>query len=288
MKLRHAWIIGWLACLGCHSLVALKLDPEGEPPDPLWEQGQAAMRRGQAERAIQLYEQSLANNPSRTRNHLSLAAAHVEAGNDDAACEHLGQYLASQPEHFSLRVQYGELLLKLHRSAEARVQFERFISDAPEGGLKDLRGLIHGHGRLMDIAEQEEDAYAAHLHRGIGLFLLASCRAKLPEPEEQLPVEGLLWKAIGELTQAHDLCPAEAQPCWYLYSLWRRLGQRQNAMHWLRQTIDTAPFSLLTPAEQRGLQMAQRGQENLVARSGMSKCLAPVPKLPGALLHAIP
>jgi hypothetical protein len=268
MKLRHGWIICWLACLGCHSLVAMKLDPEGEPPDPLWEQGQAAMREGQAERAIQLYEQSLANDPRRTRNHLSLAAAHLEAGNDQAACDHLNQYLASQPDHFSLRVQYGELLLKLHRSAEARAQFERFLTDAPEGGLKELRGLIHGHGRLMDLAEVEQDAYATRLHRGIGLFLLACCRSELPEPDEQLPVEGLLWKAATELTQAHDICPDEAQPCWYLYGVWRKLGQMQNAIHWLRLTLDSAPFTFLTPAEQRALQMAQRGQENIAVRGG--------------------
>ena len=57
------------------------------------------MRQGQPQRAIGFYEQSLAADPAFTRCHMSLAAAYLEAGHDEAACVHLGKYLAAHPGH---------------------------------------------------------------------------------------------------------------------------------------------------------------------------------------------
>src|SRR5207248_6046552 len=95
--------------------------------------------------------------------------------------------------------------------------------------------LLHCHSRLMAIAEQSEDVYNEHLHRGIGLFLLARSRAALADVDEELSAEGLFFKAAAELTLAHLERPEEARPCWYLYEIWSRLGQRQPALCRLRQ-----------------------------------------------------
>src|SRR5208337_4842084 len=116
--------------------------------------------------------------------------------------------------------------------------------------------LIHCHARLMEIAESIEDDYDEHLHRGIGLLLLAQQRAILPEPEGELPAEGLLCKAAGELTLARTDRPAEARPNWYLHEVWSRLAQRQPALRCLRAAVDAAPFSYLTGAEKRNLHVA--------------------------------
>ncbi len=256
MRLRHGWVVGWLACLGCHSVVAVHLDAEPDPADWLWHQGQEAMRQGQPNQAIPYYEHSLALAPQGSRNHLSLAAAHLENGDEASAAAHLAQYLAYHPEQVAVRIQYAELLWRLQRFAEAGVEYEKYVADAAEAGASNRRRWIHCHGRLLEVAEKTGDRYAEYLHRGIGLYLLACCRTELDDPQGALPAEGLLCKAATELTQAHDLAPDEARPCWYLYAVWQRLAQPQTAGRWLREAQAAALFSTLTPAEQRGLVLA--------------------------------
>jgi tetratricopeptide (TPR) repeat protein len=261
MVLRSAWSPLFLICVGCQGLVALEPDAGSVAATTLWEQGQAAMREGQTARAIDFYEQSLAADPAFTRNQLSLAAAYLESGNDVEACAHLASYVAAHPEHLVIRTHYAELLLRLHRVQEGCAEFERFIADMQEQQDDDVRALIHCHSRLMEVGEATEDEYAVHLHRGIGLYLLARERVATDEPEGDLPTEGLLCKAAGELSVAHTLRPGDARPCWYLYAVWSRLGQQQPARRCLHEAEAAAPFSYLTPAEQRSLQLAARGPE---------------------------
>jgi tetratricopeptide (TPR) repeat protein len=252
----RSWFWLWLIFFGCQALPSAEMEQEPPAAIQLWEQGQAAMRHGQPEKAIQLYEQSLAADPTMGRNHLSLAAAFLETNDSASACEHLGLYVAAHPDQLVIRGRYAELLWRLRRWAEARTQFERFIADAQEQGGPAARNLIHCHSRLTEIAEATEDTYSEHLHRGIGLFLLARVRATLPDPEGELPVETLLCRAAAELTLARQEHPEEARPCWYLYEVWSQLGQRHPALHRLREANAAAPFSYLTPAEERGLHLA--------------------------------
>jgi tetratricopeptide (TPR) repeat protein len=219
------------------------------------------LRQGRPEEAVACYQQSLAADPRFDRVHLSLAAAYLEMDDPKAACAHLGLYLQGRPDHLLVRAQYAELLHRLERPAEARVQFERFVADSQDCGDLHNRYLIHCHTRLMEIAEDEASDYDEYLHRGIGLWLLARQRLTLPDPEGQLSVQGLLCKAAGELTQARQERPDEARPCWYLYQVWTQLGQRQPALRWLRQAESAAPFSYLTPAEKGRLYLACRDLE---------------------------
>jgi len=261
--LRRSWPFLCLVCLGCHSLPGMirDADPESGPSlsaqaKELWEKGQEAMQQEQPKQAIVFYEQSLAQDPALTCNFLSLAAAHLECGNEEIAGAYLARYVDSHPEHLSVRAFFAELLLRLHRTQEARCQLERFIADAQDAAGEQESPLIHGHSRLMEIAETEDNAYEAHLNRGIGLYLLARRRADLDDPEGELPAGGLLWKAVQELAQAQALRPREARPCWYLYAAWHGLAQEQPARRWLRLGLENAPFSTLTPAEQRALYRA--------------------------------
>jgi tetratricopeptide (TPR) repeat protein len=253
LMLRRGWLI--CLCLGCHSLAGVEPEPEKAPANELWQEGQAAMRQRQPEEAIRLYRKSLELDASLTCNYLSLAAAYLECGKEEAACDNLGKYLEHHPEHLAGRAHYAELLFKLRRTAEARAQFARFTVEAQETGDAPSR-MIHAVSRLMEIAAGESDAYEEHLNRGIGLYLLACRRAVLADPDGDLPASGLLWKAVCELRLAHELRPGEARPCWYLYSTWRALGQHQPAQRWLRCTLDKALFSSLNPAEQRSLHLA--------------------------------
>jgi tetratricopeptide (TPR) repeat protein len=224
----------------------------------LWEQGQQALEQGKPDLAIRCFRRSLALDPTLARNHLSLAAAHLEKGEEEEACPHLASYLQANPAHLAVRAHYAELLLRLGRADDARVEFERFAAESPADDATELKQLIHCHSRLMEIAECGVEPYAEHLHRGIGLYLLARQRAADVDAGARGGEEAYLCKAAAELTQAHAERPDEAQPSWYLYEVWTRLDRHQPAVRNLREAADAAPFSYLTPAEQGGLRLAAR------------------------------
>jgi tetratricopeptide (TPR) repeat protein len=254
-----------LVGVGCHWLAAMQGEVPPTGAEKLWEQGQEAMRLGQPARAIKFYEQSLAIDGGLNRNHMSLAAAYLEAGDDAGACSHLGKYVAAHPDQLRVRANYAELLWRLRRFSEARTEFERFLADAQDEN-EDLRLMIQGHSRLMEMAEARQDVYELHLHRGIGLFLLAQRLKASDSRPEELSSEGLLCRAAGELALAQALRPDEARPCWYLHAVWTHLAQRHPALRWLCAAEKASGFSFLTPAEQRSLALACRQRDALRQR----------------------
>jgi tetratricopeptide (TPR) repeat protein len=192
--------------------------------------------------------------------HLNLAAAYLLQGQEDQAASHLLRYLEGRPAHAIVRIQLAELLLRLDRPDEARTHYARFCADVQDQAGAAQDHLVQSHTRLMEIAEDDGDEYAEHLHRGIGLYLLALKNAKTGNKLGQA-TEGLLFKAAAELTLARRRAPREAQPCWYLYLVWSQLGQQQPASRWLEAAAATAPLSDLTAAEQRDLHLALRRNE---------------------------
>jgi hypothetical protein len=107
----------------------------------------------------------------------------------------------------------------------------------------------------MAIAQRTSDTYAEHLHRGIGLYLIARQSAA----EDEAAAEGLLCKAAGELMLAQCERAEEARPSWYLHLVWARLGQSLPAERSLRRAAGAASQADLTPAEQRDLAVATVG-----------------------------
>jgi hypothetical protein len=237
MTRRRGWVLCWLLCVGCQA---------AGPGTP----------GGEDERPLGFFESTLTGLPQAARSHLSQAAALLEKGEETAAAEHLAIYLTHHSEHFEVRVHYAELLFRRAQLGLAREEFARSIAQAQERGDQTLRQRLHCHGMLLEIAEIENDQYASHFHRGVGLYLLALERSKLPDPAGQLPVEGLLCRAAAELAVARAERPDEARPCWYLHQVWSALGQQGPATRWLERASAAAPFTSLTPAEQRGLQLA--------------------------------
>ncbi len=259
-RLHGVGVLLLLLAMG-RQLTAAEPDAAPTPAQRLWEQGQDALRDGRTDEAVRCYEKSLALDPTLVNNHLSLAAACLDKGDDQGAAPHLARYLEAKPDHYTVRAHYAELLLRLHDDRAARLQYERFDADVQDHEDAARQELVHCHSRLMEIADRENDDYAAHLHRGIGLYLLAGRRELLPADEDDLSAESLLCKAAGELTLARRERPEEARPCWYLFAVWSRLAQRQPAARWLRAAETVAPFSYLTPAERQGLQLALRDLE---------------------------
>jgi tetratricopeptide (TPR) repeat protein len=230
------------------------------PGLPEWEKGQQAMLEGRTEQAVAAFQQSLKQDPGLVRNHLSLAAAYLAQGQEEKAAEQLKQYLNKQPDHYVVRGEYAELLLRLDQLEAAREQFERFEADIQENETLARQHLVHCNSRLLEIATRLEDDYAVHLHRGIALYWLARQRAEITDAGDELSSEGLLCQSASEFVLARRARPDEARPCWYLHEVWSQLAQCQPAARWLRAADEAAPFSYLTPAEQRNLHLACRRQ----------------------------
>ncbi len=244
------------ALLYATSTVAAEPTTAVSPAILRWQMGQEALRNGDVDNAIDLYQQSLKLDAELARNYLSMAAAYSAKGDEERAVGNLARYVSKQPDHVVARIHLGELLLRLKRPEAARLQFDRCATDLQEHHEIAADKLIHCESRLMELADAMEDDYGAHLHRGIGLYLLACERATLPDLEGELAVEGLLFKAAAELSAARVELPDEARPCWYLHKVWSRLGQQKPAARWLGIAEEAAAFSRLTPTEQRELRTA--------------------------------
>ena len=145
------------------------------------------------------------------------------------------------------RAQLADLLARLDRLPEAQAEYEAAAAKAQDGPPVVKKELVHYHTRLMEIAQQRADEYAEHLHRGVGLYLVA---ARLAERDaEPGDVERLLCKAAAALKLAQEQRPDDARAAWYLYRVWTQLDQPRPAAKALRQAVASAPFSALTPAE---------------------------------------
>jgi hypothetical protein len=232
----------------------------------LWTQGQQALQKGDSQKAIELFEESLASDSKLVRNYLSLAAAWMDRNNEVKASLYLALYVAAHPEHLAVRFQYIDLLERQKRATEVRLELDTLIAEIQEMDSIPEDQLIHCHSKLMQMGEASENEYEEHLHRGIGLYLLSRQRDMLGKDPEMFCSEGLLCKAAAELTLAARIRADEARPQLYLHAVWSRLRQSQPAGKSLRAAEDAAPFTYLTPAEHRRLQLASRQRDQVASR----------------------
>jgi tetratricopeptide (TPR) repeat protein len=187
--------------------------------------------------------------PPAAPDELTLAADCLERGDDSAAATHLERHVGQYPDQIVFRARLADLLARLDRLPEAQAHFEAAASSAQDGSPAARREMVHYHTRLMEIARARDDAYAEHLHRGIGLYLVGSRLADKDAGE----AERLLCKAATALKEAQAMRPDDARPAWYLYRVWSQLDQPRPAERALRKAIALAPFSRLTAAESREL-----------------------------------
>jgi hypothetical protein len=242
-----------LACtFGCrHSAVGYRPSAIGNLPSAEIEQSDLLSSFDDSRQPVSEVAQS-----AQSEQHLHQAVALLEKGKDAEATTHLERYVAERPDQLIARANLGELLFRQHRFEDCKFHFELFIACAQEQGDAAFRYLIHCHSRLVEVSEEEEDAYEEHLNRGIGLYLLACRRASEPNPDAEPTVDALLCRAAVELREAREEQPDEARPQLYLYQIWSRLGQQAAALQALHGADTCQLFGRLTPLERRELQMA--------------------------------
>lgn len=187
---------------------------------------------------------------------LERAAAQLAQGQELAAVTLLEEYLNYEPRHLFIRAQVGELLFRQQKWAAARQHFQWCVGLAQEFGHPAYKYLIHAHSRLVDIAEAEENAFAEHLHRGIGLYELACHREKEAEPISPAELTSIFGRSLLSLQDARSADPTAARPHWYLYLVWSRLGQYAAARRSLEEADQRKFFAELTPSERRQMQTA--------------------------------
>lgn len=190
---------------------------------------------------------------------LTQAAACIERGELTAAIDIIARHVQDHPEQFTVRAYLAEMYWRQDRWPDAQIEFARFIADAQSSGAEPAR-LIHGHTRLMAIAEKTGDRDMEHLHRGIGLYWLARREPK------QSTAECLYCKAAGELSVAERARPDDARPKWYLHQVWSALEQPTRARNYLSAAARQSGFSDLTPAELADLSLARAAESASTAQ----------------------
>ncbi len=186
---------------------------------------------------------------------LGLAAACIEKGDSAGAAEQLAKHLQAHPDQIMIRAYLAEVLLKMKRFAEAQHQFERFIADAQEAKGPANKHILHCHTRLMEIAQERDDLYGEHLHRGIGMVLLARQLAAEIDSADVEPGfrERLLCKGVAELNKAKKLRPDEPRPYCYLFEAFIKLDQPRSADRAWQTARNRSALLPLSLSEQKTL-----------------------------------
>lgn len=229
------WLaVGAMAVFGCQSVVAPKV---AEPPTPT----PSALLRVAA-KPPDVVPVSAFQPPEPAADHLALAAACVERGDQPAAATHLERYVRANPDQLMFRAHLAELLLKTGQDERAKFHFDTFVADAQSATGPAKAHLVHCHTRLMELGNRADDRHAELLHRGIGLLLLVRDQDADPKARDDEFREQMLCQSIRALTDAKELKPTDPRPLVYLAEAHDRAGNRRGA-----DTARAAARTLSTP-----------------------------------------
>ncbi len=188
----------------------------------------------------------VAPEPDEPIDHLALAADALDRGDERTASLRFAAHLHDFPDDAATLFQLAELLFKQDRTTEAYREFEAFVSVAQPATGPVRKLLPHAHTRLMQLAQESDDAAAEQLHRGIGLVVLAMQWDAAPDRADDGLEHRTLMKAVRALRAARGAHPARANL--YLALAYDRLGQLSAVRSALRNAEAANPFAL-TPWE---------------------------------------
>ncbi|NQU10975.1 tetratricopeptide repeat protein, partial [bacterium] len=130
--------------------VALRLDPGAAGPN--LDLGIAFGRQGDLAAAAEHFQAALARDPNLMEAHFNLAGVLPTLGNPDAALPHYAAAARLAPADPDVQRQWGRLLARLGRSAEARLRLALALELARAAGRDDLLGQIAAEQQALDTA----------------------------------------------------------------------------------------------------------------------------------------
>lgn len=175
-------------------------------------------------------------------DHLALAADALDRGDDRTASLRLSAHLFDHPEDATTRAQLAELLFQQARWMEARAEYTHLVAQIQHSNGPVRKRLLQAHTRLMQIAQEENDAAMVQLHRGIGLFLLVQSWDADHGPSDETLANATLLKAVRALKSAREKYPARANL--YMAMCYERLGEVTGVRNAYRCAIAAMPFEL--------------------------------------------
>lgn len=101
--------------------------------DAYWQRGVLRVRQGAVDDAERDLRRALELSPSRYEAHASLAEAYLQMGREDKALAAFALAAQGGPLEPYVQFRYGKLLVDNHRPAEAVVQLEAALKNAPSG-----------------------------------------------------------------------------------------------------------------------------------------------------------
>lgn len=190
--------------------------PEFDPSDPLtatrlMQQGQALVKEGKVDEGLARYRAALKSQPDNPTIHNLMGAAELQRGNAEAALEFFNQALQLAPTYSDARNNRGASYVQLNQFSMAETDFLTVLSDNlyenRTGVYFNLGSLYYGRGNLL--AAEENLRKAAVASGPIDAYLL------LARVQEQLGkhelAETTLRQGMARAPERADIVLALAQ-----------------------------------------------------------------------------
>jgi len=160
--------------------------PDGEESSRLFAKIADTFReKGDLDRAVEILNRGLAENPDHITARIILAACLTERGDLDGAHREYEQVLKLDPFHTAAMKKVGILLLDMGKSEEAKVQLTRYIEELPgDAGVRKLLEDLEG-SPVEDKDPTEAECCAAEdgvVDDGIGESVQTTAEAAVETP----------------------------------------------------------------------------------------------------------
>lgn len=260
--MKRLFILGCLSCALAGCSILQKPEPTVTQSSPVTgavlpeekpnteEKPKTLPEKPSEEKAPKRVEAKPISRVSEDSDALSLAADALANGDDKTAAREFRRHLQKHPKQFLFRYQLAEIHFRTGDDTSAKQEFLQTIADAQEAKTVNTTLLVRCHTFLLEIAIEKKDTYSEHLHRGIGLTLLAQRITEIEE-EQSENAETLLCKAIKELKKAREAQANDAQAAWYLSKCYRGLGESAQAERMRSIAKENAPLNSLPAKELR-------------------------------------